>query len=315
MVATRKKDDGTNCETFTKSQTVAITCLNASVCANSVFDNPTFSEGSVAGGLNAGGQTNGWKANGGNPKLNEGQIESFDGWTILLSGNLDTADVLSRFEPVCLEKSKGILSAKTVKGSKSNSDNRLFPSLLKFYLGSSETFVFNLNECNGIDCYELASIALPVSDTAEWLELEIPYDLSHWDAFDACGGVLVRPYIFVTNALSNDQGGVGTYSYAEIDNLCISGIVVAVEDPVQKQGIRIYPNPNSGQFTVEMPGPAKQGMSLRILGLAGEVLLTANAIPGLAMQKVEAMYLPQGMYFIQVVSEGRVLSTNKFVKQ
>ena len=315
MVATRKKDDGTNCETFVKSQTVTITCLNAPVCANSVFDNPTFSEGAITGGLNSGGHSDGWKANSGNPKLKEDQIASLDGWTMLLSGNLDTADVLTRLETICLEKSKGVLRGKTVKGSKSNSDNRLFPSQIKFYLGSKETFKFNLNECNGIDCYELASIALPVSDTGEWLELEVPYDLSNWEAFDTCGGVLVRPYVFVTNALSNSQGGTETYSYVEIDNLCIGGTLVAVEEPAQKQPVHIYPNPNTGEFYVEMTEPFRKGMTLRIISLTGQVLINKNADVGLSIQNMEASSLPEGMYFIQIISDGRLLSVDKFVKQ
>ncbi|MBP7238726.1 MAG: T9SS type A sorting domain-containing protein [Saprospiraceae bacterium] len=314
MVVTRLKPDGTQCETFTKSQTVTVTCLIWAECSDSVFDNPTFSEGSVAGGLNSGGHTNNWKANSGNPKLGESQIGIFDNWTIELSGNLDTADVLTRIEGICLDKGKGTLRT-SVRGSKSNTDDRLYPATLKFYLGSKETFVFQQNECDGIDCFEIGSITLPAIDSGEWLNLEIPYDLSNWDAFDACGGVLVRPYIFVTNPLSSNQGGADTYSYALLDNFCFDGLIVAVEEPGQQQEINIYPNPNSGEFTVAMTEPSTQGMSLRVISLTGQLLMEKKTDVGHTLQNINVSFLNQGMYFIQLVLDNRVLFVEKFVKQ
>jgi hypothetical protein len=156
---------------------------------------------------------------------------------------------------------------------------------------------------------------LPALDSGQWLELEVPYDLSNWDAFDPCGGVLVRPYIFVTNALTNAQGGVETYSYAELDNFCLNGIPVAIEEPVQRKEIRLYPNPNSGEFTVAMTEPSTQGMSLRVISLTGQLLMEKKTDVGQTIQNINASFLNQGMYFIQLVLDNRVLFVEKFVKQ
>ncbi len=317
MVVTRKKADGTNCETITKSQTVTVNCLNSPVCINPVIDNPTFSEGAVAGGLNSGGMSRGWNGISGDPEVVEGEPGSLDGWTIQLRGNLDTADILSRMQPICLDKGTGIVTGTTVKGSKSNADNREFPSTLRVFLGRGWSFPpsgFKLNECDGIDCYELASIVLPTTDSAEWLQFEIPYDLSDWDVLDTCGGVLVRPFVYVTNALSNDQGGENTYSYAQLDNFCFNGTLVGVDDPSRGQSIRIYPNPNAGEFTVDLSELTVVGTSLRIIGLTGQLLseqIIENSYP---LQNVDASMLPEGMYIIQIMSEGRVTAVSKFVK-
>ncbi|MFN0176036.1 MAG: T9SS type A sorting domain-containing protein [Saprospiraceae bacterium] len=79
--------------------------------------------------------------------------------------------------------------------------------------------------------------------------------------------------------------------------------------------IRIFPNPNPGTFTVEMPEPAKPGTKFRITDLAGRLVQEQKTEPGSTQQTVRAGALPSGMYFLQVVSEGRVLAVEKFVKQ
>ncbi|MFN0215202.1 MAG: T9SS type A sorting domain-containing protein [Saprospiraceae bacterium] len=79
--------------------------------------------------------------------------------------------------------------------------------------------------------------------------------------------------------------------------------------------LSIYPNPNSGTFTVELPELAKPGTSFRITGLTGQVLREQLAQTGSNMQSIQATDLASGLYFLQVLSEGKVLDIQKFVKQ
>ena len=92
----------------------------------------------------------------------------------------------------------------------------------------------------------------------------------------------------------------------------MSGISASGETPF---AVRILPNPNPGTFSVELPQPAVPGMEFRINDLAGRVVLEKQTKPGLAMQSVQAEALPDGLYFLQVVLEGKVLAIEKFVKQ
>jgi len=103
-----------------------------------------------------------------------------------------------------------------------------------------------------------------------------------------------------------------------LDNLeiCTSdgtGVGAGEIRPLSK--IRIFPNPNPGLFTVELPLPATPGMRFRVIGLTGQVLLEKETEPGSTRQTVHADALPPGLYFLQVVSEGRALAVEKFVKQ
>ena len=97
--------------------------------------------------------------------------------------------------------------------------------------------------------------------------------------------------------------------------LVIVFLLYAVSDLLPKMLFRIFPNPNPGAFTVELPAPATLGITFRIIGLTGQAMLERPTEPGLERQTVNAGNLPPGLYFLEVVSEGRVLAVEKFVKQ
>jgi hypothetical protein len=75
-----------------------------------------------------------------------------------------------------------------------------------------------------------------------------------------------------------------------------------------------YPNPTNDFLNVELPSPCIEGQSFKILSLTGQQIFTHSAKPGVALQTLDVSGLPQGMYFIQMIFDGRVITTNKFVK-
>ncbi len=319
MQVTKKKDDGSKCDELMRTQDVTVTCQQPSECAGTLIDNPSFAIGANSGGLNSEGTSRGWNSISGEAEVIEGTDGSLDGWTIQLYGNLDTADILSRTESICHNKGVGVFSAH-VKSSKSNSSERRFPSILKVFLGRGWSFppTFSVrNPCESIDCYELASVPLSVTDTGEWFEIEIPYDLRDWIALDSCNdfsGVLIRPVIFITNDFGSNQGAEQTFSYAELDNVCFNGTIVSVDDPSRQENIRIFPNPTNGSLTIEMKSPALSAMMLRIASLTGQVVLEVQMEPGKLIHTVKTNDLPEGVYFLQMISDGQMVSVNKFVK-
>ncbi|NUO02440.1 MAG: T9SS type A sorting domain-containing protein, partial [Saprospiraceae bacterium] len=118
------------------------------------------------------------------------------------------------------------------------------------------------------------------------------------------------------NALVSLQGGEDTQSYAQVDKVCFNGTVVtSIRDPHQQRQLRLYPNPNSGAFTLELSQAATPGMTFRIIGLTGQVVLEKIAEAGSARQTLEAGALPAGLYFVQAVEDGRIVGVERFVKQ
>ena len=100
-----------------------------------------------------------------------------------------------------------------------------------------------------------------------------------------------------------------------LDNICFNGKSVGAKDVAGQLPLRIFPNPNPGLFTVELPQPATPGMAFRVTDLAGRLVLEKQTEAGSQQQTVQTGNLPDGLYFLQVVSGGRVLAVEKFVKQ
>lgn len=305
MTVIRKRADGSLCESSVKAQTVTVTCFARTVCDASLLPNPDFEEGAVAGSLGMEGMISGWTRVWGDP-----HVQVSDGKKkVRLAGNLTGADVLSTQEPVCLQKTTGTISLRfgiKEKGQR----GRL---VIGFFTGDTYTF----GECNSESCFQIAEIELPPADTSEELDLVIPYDLSGWMPVELCGngsGVMIRPAIFVINDLGDEQG-VDTRTVIDLDYCCLDGMLVGLNPVQQRQPMRLYPNPNSGTFTLELPEGAASDMTIRVVGLTGQVLLEQQAETGRIQQTVETRDLPAGLYFVQLTAAARMLGVAKFVKQ
>jgi len=78
---------------------------------------------------------------------------------------------------------------------------------------------------------------------------------------------------------------------------------------------KIYPNPNHGDFTIELPMPAPENLVLRVLSYTGQVISEHKAERGSASQKLQLSNLANGMYFLQIISSGQIVHFEKIIKQ
>jgi hypothetical protein len=81
-------------------------------------------------------------------------------------------------------------------------------------------------------------------------------------------------------------------------------------------GIRIYPNPNTGVFTLEMTSPAKEVLKLRILNASGQPVYSVKNIEvkGTLSLPVDLNQLSQGSYLLEL-SNGKGILVRKLVIQ
>jgi len=306
MSVIRRRSDGSFCESSTKSQTVTVTCLARAVCDVSAFPNPDFDEGAVEGSFLEGGMSNGWTRIWGDPHVQENDGK----WKFSKRGNFTSADVVGTIEPVCLAKDTGTISLRygiREKGIKS-------AIVVQFF--TSDNYEFGV--CESADCYEVARIELPDSDNPEEeFEVEIPYDISNWDATATCGdqpGVRVRPAIFVTSPFSDEQGP-GSLTVIDLDYFCVDGSVITSQsEPELKQRLLLYPNPNTGQFTLDWQGAPWPEGRVEIAGPLGQTLRSFSVPEGAGQMEIQIADLPAGMYFVKVLSEGRVVKVMRVVK-
>ena len=114
---------------------------------------------------------------------------------------------------------------------------------------------------------------------------------------------------------------MGMYCFVKLikEKVSVNCGVIGTLKPIAKytvpNTIRVYPNPTEGKFTLDLAAPATQGTTLRIVNLEGQVMLERKAETDVRLQSIEATSLPQGLYFLQVITEGKPTSVEKFVKQ
>jgi len=301
MVVNRKKPNGDNCETFTFNRQVNVNCQDGLQCNDSRIVNPNFNdEGSVPGGLNSVGSTLGWIGVAGNPVVMSGVQGSHDGWVIGLSGNHDYSDVLQSKESICFPPAGAIALRYSIA--------QTFPvrhGFVKVTLVSDSEFK------------TIGTFELPEIDSSNWWESEFPFDVTDWIGSELCdeneASVPVYIQLSVYNEFGDNQGGPLTFTEILIDNVCIDNMVSS-SSPIPTQAIRLFPNPNGGEFVMELPQAAVQGTSMQIIGLTGQVVLEKPLEVGAVLQHMHAFDLPQGIYFLQIVYDGLVLSVDRFVK-
>ncbi len=107
------------------------------------------------------------------------------------------------------------------------------------------------------------------------------------------------------------------FSVISVDNfeLCSLEKTASKEETPERVEFKVFPNPNTGDFNIELPFDATEKMKLRVTDLTGRVLTEKQPTIGSASQYMELSNLANGLYFIQVVQEGRVIGVERFVKQ
>ena len=312
MVVTRKKPDGSICEVFVHSKAVTVTCLVLEECTDSDFPNLAFAEGAIGGGMLSGGASAGWQAVSGEPLVIEGAQGSLDAWTILVSGNFDTSAVVGTIDSAFVEKSLVILKMRI----RPIGPTGQFRSMACDYVKPKPVNNNNNNDA----CYRNLHLPLLVLNSSEWADVEMPLDLSALIEIASCdtsgNGVWIQPSLTVTNPFGNNQGGEETYSYLQIDNLCIDGIPVSATGNTKLgHRIRLYPNPTSGGLTLEFKGAVPRAGSIQILDFLGRILRTETLPPGSQAHQISIATLPAGVYFVKVLDGGEQVWAQKVVKQ
>jgi hypothetical protein len=80
--------------------------------------------------------------------------------------------------------------------------------------------------------------------------------------------------------------------------------------------ISIVPNPNQGNFMVNLPKMPQMGTKLRVVNALGQLVQEFNTQLNSEQQTIQLPpNVTDGLYFLQVILEGKVIGVEKFVKQ
>jgi len=123
-------------------------------------------------------------------------------------------------------------------------------------------------------------------------------------------------YKYLVICAQNDD--IELRSAIGIDNIeaCISTTeLVNTKDEIDYRNIRIYPNPTAGTFIIQLNAAVRNGLSYQIIDVTGRSLLDKSEIVKSETQSVDVSNLSSGLYFIQFISNGKLLIVKKLIKQ
>lgn len=116
-----------------------------------------------------------------------------------------------------------------------------------------------------------------------------------------------------------------TYAYYRLKQIDVdsnfsysSTIAVKLGSSAAMSHINILPNPFVEKISILYDAPAKSSAVLKILNIAGQVLITQNAnlVKGYNNMEVDGLLkLHPGMYIIQFISNGILIESKKVIKQ
>lgn len=274
--------------------------LENDACTGSVVQNDGFTIGAEAGGLADEGAVWNWGYSAGNPEV------------VLEMGKADTNLVRLRgnggFSDVLYQDSLGV-------GAERLHVSLAFRPIFGLVLPGTELVVRLSDQrqdsliCNDeSSCYEILRVPISDSTGSTWLLA------SGYDSTTFAGKYLS---VHVENPFVDDD--IALKSMIDIDNVCLRkfNFVVSTTDEAKLEGthFRLYPNPTTGELTTEWPGLHLKNGSVQLISSLGQIIRTLPVPDGSTSLNTQVADLPEGIYFVKILSGGRQLKALKFVKQ
>lgn len=145
--------------------------------------------------------------------------------------------------------------------------------------------------CTDSECCEITFEILNNGTEARVDSRSTPNDICVGNCFEVC-------QIFDNDPFALAKGSIDTDNY-ELN-----------------QDIKIMPNPNTGIFNLEFNSDNDEQHSLQVLDLLGQIVYSSNIITttGNNSLNLDLSSLPVGVYYLQLVNKGLVVSKIKFIK-
>jgi len=105
-------------------------------------------------------------------------------------------------------------------------------------------------------------------------------------------------------------GGLSNYCIGS-DEECLEGFILATNEEILNNVIKIYPNPTQSKFTIEISDAFSNIIKLEIRNLIGEKIKALNIKN---TKTIDISYLGKGVYFITIYNNNKLISVKKIVK-
>ncbi len=139
------------------------------------------------------------------------------------------------------------------------------------------------------------------------------------------GGVYSGDYVTEGMYFHPTEAGVGehTVTYTYIENGCensaeqIINVVncVGIDENSEAVNLEIYPNPTTGQFSLNIDAVDLNNAELQVIDIVGKVIHVQNInVNGSEVINLDISNNPKGIYFVQIKNETQNISKKVFLK-
>ena len=168
------------------------------------------------------------------------------------------------------------------------------------------------------DCYPIANVNY--SQSTDTVDLAVSGNVTFYSNPDIISDSLI--WDFGDGTTDTAQNPVHSYnstgiytvaltSFKDTCSVMATSTVVVVnssgfeEFSVEDLGLRIYPNPNTGQFTLEMDLEKKTKVSIKLYQITGQQIFAyeINNIAGNYNQQIDMSKLAKGIYYVQFITD------------
>jgi hypothetical protein len=111
-----------------------------------------------------------------------------------------------------------------------------------------------------------------------------------------------------------EDGTGGWISITQFNIKMDAAAPIATEDIALDEQIRVFPNPTSGQVTLEMPASLNQDLRIQVFNLQGQALQFREAPSGQEQLELDLSNYPNGLYFLTITA-GKETITKKITLQ
>ncbi|PCH99299.1 MAG: hypothetical protein COB85_00225 [Bacteroidetes bacterium] len=125
----------------------------------------------------------------------------------------------------------------------------------------------------------------------------------------------------VANSYFYPTTGVNTYmvTYSYTDSLGCSGsssktvsvqFCLGIDDNIYSSLIKVYPNPNTGQFTLELDLPEEAWLNVKLYHFTGQLIYSKEIgnVTGSYTQQMGLSKYSKGLYYLQVLTDNTMIT-------
>jgi len=291
MVVTRTSIDGQICK-YEFCSKIDVTA-EPQLCEGNIVKNGNFSAGLLPGNLGGPGNVSNWTTWTNTPQVILGDTCQ-DAGAIQMWGNQVVGESIQ--QPVVFT-SGGIYEV-TFCGKWLNT----VQDSVRFRFRASTGLPGSYLNCSGT-CDEI--YLSPVLSTS-W----VTYTSAPWTATQNFNTLTISVW---NNYNVNDGAYV---SWSRIDDVCIRRIgTSATKDILGQVSATLFPNPTSGNLTLEFGQALENDAQIEIMDLTGRTIQQIEVAAGQTRQSLSINQSPSGMYLVRAVSNGQAIWTGRLVKE